>query len=92
MKFIIPQNYDFSSKLFGFIDYSTVLFNAFWAILVFCITSILVSNLYIKFFIVIILCFPVLIFSFIGFNHEKILYVLFYILKFACRQKVYLYK
>ena len=25
MKFIFPQNYDFSSKLFGFIDYSTAI-------------------------------------------------------------------
>lgn len=92
MKFIIPQNYDFSSKLFGFIDYSTVIFNVVWAVLVFCIVSMFVSSLYLKCFIIIILCFPIILFSFIGFNHENILYVLFYILKFVCKQKVYLYK
>ena len=30
MKFIFPQNYDFKNKLFGFIDYSTVIFNLIW--------------------------------------------------------------
>ncbi len=92
MKFIIPQNYDFSSKLFGVIDYSTVIFNVLWCLLIFCITSLIVHNLLFKILIIIILCFPVLIFSFIGFNHEKILYVLLYIAKYACSQKVYLYK
>jgi len=92
MKFIIPQNYNFSSKLFGFLDYSTVIFNAIWAALVFCITNFIISSLYIKFFVIIVLCMPVLIFSVIGFNHENILYVIFYILKFFCSQKVYLYK
>ncbi len=92
MKFIIPQNYDFSSKLFGIIDYQTVLFNVIWCILIFCISNLLISSLYIKVFVIIILCFPVLLFSIIGFNHENVLYVLFYLLKFLYSQKVYLYK
>ncbi len=92
MKFIIPQNYDFSSKLFGFIDYSTVIFNIIWGLLIFCIISFFVFNLYIKIFIMVILCLPVLLFSIIGFNHENILYVLLYILKFFIKPKVYLYK
>lgn len=92
MKFIIPQNYNFSSKLFGFLDYSTVLFNVIWTAIVFCIISLIIHNLYIKIFTIIILCFPVFLFSIIGFNHEKILYVLFYIIKYFCKQKVYLYK
>jgi len=92
LKFIIPQNYDFSAKLFGFIDYSTAIINVIWYIFVFCIINFFIKTLFFKIFVFIILCFPVVIFSFIGFNHEKILYVLFYILKFACRQKVYLYK
>lgn len=92
MKFIIPQNYDFSSKLFGFLDYSTVIFNVIWFALVFCIVSFIISNLYVKIFTIIILCFPVMLFSIIGFNHENVLYVLFYILKYLYKQKVYLYK
>lgn len=92
MKFIIPQNYDFSSKLFGVIDYSTVIFNVIWGLLVFCITNFVIHNLFIKIFVIIVLCFPVLLFSIIGFNHEKILYVILYILKFFYKPKVYLYK
>lgn len=92
MKFVIPQNYNFSSKLFGFIDYPTVIFNVVWGILVFSLVNIFISSMYLKCFVIIILCFPILIFSLIGFNHENILYVLFYILKFICRQKVYLFR
>ena len=92
MKFIIPQNYDFSSKLFGFLDYSTAIFNIIWFALVFCIVSFIISNLYVKIFTIIILCFPVMLFSIIGFNHENVLYVLFYILKYLYKQKIYLYK
>lgn len=92
MKFIIPQNYDFSSKLFGFLDYSTVIFNVIWCIFVFCIINFITPNFYIKAFIIIIFCFPVLLFSIIGFNHENVLYVLLYIFKFLSSQKVYLYK
>lgn len=92
MKFIIPQNYDFSSKLFGIIDYSTVIFNIIWELLTFCITSFFLSNLFVKIFVMVILCFPVLLFSIIGFNHENILYVLLYIFKFLTKPKIYLYK
>lgn len=92
MKFIIPQNYDFSTKLFGFIDYSTAIFNVVWYVFVFCIINFFISSLFIKIFVFIILCFPVLLFSIIGFNHENILYVLMYLLKYLSCQKIYLYK
>ena len=92
MKFIIPQNYDFSSKLFGVLDYSTVIFNVVWCIFIFCVVNFFVSSITLKLFIIIILCFPVLLFSIIGFNHENILYVFLYIYKYITCQKVYLYK
>ncbi len=92
MKFIIPQNYDFSTKLFGIIDYSTAIFNVVWYVFVFCILNFFISSLFIKIFVFIILCFPVLLFSIIGFNHENIIYVLMYLLKYIFRQKIYLYK
>ena len=31
MKFIFPQNYDFNTKIFGFIDYSTAFLNIIFA-------------------------------------------------------------
>lgn len=92
MKFIIPQNYDFSSKLFGFIDYSTAILNVFWCALVFCLINFIKIKLIIKIFLLIVFCMPVLLFSIVGFNHENIVYVLLYMLKYAFSQKIYLYK
>lgn len=92
MKFIIPQNYDFSTKLFGFIDYSTAILNIFWFTLVFCIINFIKIKFIIKIFLMVIFCLPVLLFSIVGFNHENIVYVILYMLKYALSQKVYLYK
>lgn len=92
LKFIIPQNYDFSAKLFGIIDYSTAVLNVVWYIFIFCIVNVITSALVFKIFLFVILCFPVLIFSIVGFNHENILYVLLYLAKYIFSQKLYLYK
>ena len=92
MKFIFPQNYNFNNKLFGFIDYSTAILNVIWFAFIFCLVNILFYNLSIKIFLFIFLSFPVLIFSIVGFNHENILYVCMYILKYSKNPKVYLYK
>lgn len=91
MKFVFPQNYDFNNKLFGFIDYSTAILNIVWCSFIFCLVNLLFTNLNVKIFIFITLCFPILIFSIIGFNHENVLYVLTYILKYMHKPKVYLY-
>ena len=61
MKFIIPQNYDFSSKLFGIIDYSTAIFDIVWCLIIFCIVNCFSFTLIFKIFVVIILSFPVLL-------------------------------
>ena len=92
MKFIIPQNYDFSTKLFGIIDYSTAILNILWYAFVFCLINLTSFALFFKIFLFVIFCFPVLLFSIIGFNHEKIIYVLIYIMKYIFSQKIYLYK
>lgn len=92
MKFIIPQNFNFKSKLFGIIDYSTALFNVFWFAFVICLINIFKLGIYLKIFFVIVFSFPVLLFSIIGFNHESIVYVLLYMLKYLFSQKIYLYK
>lgn len=91
MKFIIPQNYIFKNKLFGFMDYSTAVFNIIWALFIFFILNIIPFSLQIKIVIFIALYFPLLIFSFFGFNNENILYVLSYIIKFIIHNKVYFY-
>lgn len=92
MKFIFPQNYNFNHKLLGIFDSSTVIFNFIWGLFTFCLISLIFSNINIKIFLLIILNFPVLLFSIVGFNHENILYVFYYIIKFIKNPKIYLYK
>ena len=85
MKFIIPQNYNFKNRLFGFMDYSTAIFN------VFLLVSLFSFSLNIKIAIFITLYFPLFLFSVFGFNNENIVYVIFYILKFIKNRKVYFF-
>lgn len=91
MKFIFPQNYNFKSKLFGFIDYSTVFLNIVWGVIVFSIVYFLISNITIRVGVFIILFLPFALFSIIGFNHEKTIYILMYLYKYISSPKLYLY-
>ena len=92
MNFIIPQNYNFKNKLLGIIDYSTAFFNIIWYVIFFIIINTLFNNWNIKIFLLISLCFPITLFSIIGFNGEPFVYVFKYILKYIFRPKLYLYK
>lgn len=92
MKFIFPQNYDFKNKLFGMIDYSTTFINLLWDVFILILVNLIFTGLTIKIFIIIIFCFPLLLFSLTGFNGENILYVLSYLAHFLFRQKLFLYK
>ena len=91
MKFIFPQNYNFKSKLFGIFDYSTLILNIVWDLFIFCLLDIFLSKSIYKISLFIIFCFPLFLFSVVGFNHEKFLSVLIYILKFIKNPKLYLY-
>ena len=91
MKFIFPQNYAFKNKLFGFIDYSTLILNLVWDAFIFCLLDILISNITIKLSFLIIFWLPLLLFSIIGFNHENFLNVLVYLFKFIKKPKIYFY-
>ena len=92
MKFIFPQNFNFKNKLFGIIDYPTLLFNIIYLLLLWIIFNLLIKSLTIK--IVIIICFylPIFLLSIIDFNHENILYFFWYMIKFLLKPKIYLYK
>lgn len=92
MKFIIPQNYNFKNKILGIIDYSTAIFNIIWYFIIFIILNIIFKNWNIKIFLLISLCFPVTLFSIVGFNGEPIVYVFKYIIKYILKPKLYLYK
>ncbi len=92
MKFIFPTNYNFKNKLFGVIDYPTALFNIIYFFIIFGIFNLFFKNINLKIIFIIIFYFPILLFSIIGFNHENILYSIFYICKFMLKPKLYLYK
>lgn len=92
MKFIFPQNYCFHQKFLGFIDYSTLFLNIIWGVLVYFIAYIFSNHLTLKIAIFIILFFPVLLFSIIGFNHERITYIMKYLYFYIQSPKYYLYR
>lgn len=91
MNFIFPSNYSFKNKLLGIIDYPTAIFNVIYFLIVFGINYLLFSSINIRIIFIIVFYFPIFLFSIVGFNHENILYSLFYILKFLIKPKIYLY-
>ena len=91
MKFIFPKNYNFKNKVFGVFDYSTIIINLIWYFLIFIILHFLFISIQLKIFIFIFLCFPLFLFSIFGFQNENILNVLFYIIKFLLKPKLYLF-
>lgn len=92
MKFIFPQNYDFKNKILGIIDYSTAFINLLWDALIFILINLFFQSLTIKIFIFVILCFPLFLLSFVGFNGENIFLVLSYLFRFWRKPKLFLYK
>lgn len=92
MKFIFPRNYDFKSKLFGFIDYQIIVINIIFDLFIFCFCNLFFKNINIKIFIFICLCFPLFILSIFGLNNENIFSVLIYLVKYLLRPKLYLFK
>ncbi len=92
MKFIFPQNYNFKYKLFGVLDFSTAIFNLIWCSFIFIFINLFFNDLNLKIILFIIFCFPILLISIIGFNHENFIYVIFYFFKFLKNKKLYLFK
>ena len=91
MKFIIPQNYKFNTKILGLFDYQTAILNTVWGGLVFLILNLIFKSLNIKIFLFIIFVFPVVVFSIVGINGENIINVIIYIIKYISKPKLYLY-
>ena len=92
MKFIFPQNFNFKNKILGIIDYPTAIFNVIYFCLIYVILNIFIPNITFKIIMIILLYLPIFLISIIDFNHENILYFLWYMLKFMFRPKIYLYK
>jgi len=92
MHFIYPKNYNFSPKLFGFIEYSTAIIDAIIAVVLYVLVNTFFNDINIKIFIFISCFFPILLISIIGLNKESFITVFRYLTKFITSQKVYLYK
>ena len=92
MKFIFPQNYNFKNKILGIIDYSTAFINILWDTFIFIIINLFFKSLSLKIFIFVVFCFPLLLFSFAGFNGENIIYVFSYLSRFLLKPKLFFYK
>lgn len=91
MKFIFPRNYNFKNKLFGVIDYFTLIINIIYCAFIFSICNLFFKNINVKIFIFISLCFPIFILSIVGLNNENIFIVLIYIIKYLKKPKLYLF-
>ncbi len=92
MNFIFPSNYNFKNKLFGIIDYTSVIINIIWYIFVYCLINLIFTDFNLKVIIFISLCLPFLIFTIINNRNENVLFVLLYIVKFFCNRKIYFYR
>lgn len=92
MKFIFPKNYNFKNKILGIIDYTTAIFNVVSFFIIFSLINVIFSNLNLKILFIVFLYFPIFLFSVFGFNNENIVYIIFYIVKYLIRPKLYLYK
>lgn len=92
MKFIFPTNYNFKNKILGVLDYPTAIFNVVYFLIIFSLFNSIFNSINLKIIFVVVFYFPILLFSIVGFNHENILYSLYYIIKYFIKPKVYLYK
>lgn len=91
MHFIFPKNYNFKSKIFGIIDYSTAIIDLLLGILIFYLINFFFQNLTLKIYIFISLYFPIILFSILGINRESFLTVFIYMYKFLKNRRIYLY-
>jgi hypothetical protein len=91
MKFIFPQNYHFKNKFLGIIEYSALILNIIWDLSIFFILHLVCYNTNMKIFVFVVLCLPILLFSIIGFNHENLIDIFRYLLKYIKSPKLYLY-
>ena len=83
MNFIFPKNYNFKSKLLGFIDYSTAILDSILGIIIYFFVNLIFTNITIKIYVFISLFFPLLLISILGINRESFISVK--------NQNVYLY-
>lgn len=91
MKFIFPQNYSFSNKLLGFLDYSTAIFFCIFGACLYGILHLCIPTLFMRLSVFILLFLPIVLLGCIGFNHEKITYVCYYMIRYFFSPRYYIF-
>lgn len=91
MKFIFPKNYNFNPKFLGLFDYSTMVINIIFDLFIFSFFNLIFKNVTVRIFCIVSFSFPLLLLSIVGLNNENIFHVLFYVVKYFLRPKLYLY-
>ena len=91
MRFIFPQNYQFHSRLLGLFDYTTLIFNIVWFAFLFVCSNLFFDNLEIKIAFCTILDLPFILFSFIGIHGENMFSIIFSMLSFIKKRRIYFY-
>ncbi len=91
MKFIFPKNYNFRTKLLGFIDYQTAIINGILGLVLYGIVNILFESIKLKIYFFVAFYFPVFLLSIFGFGKESIVLVIKYMYLFIKQRGVYLY-
>ena len=91
MKFVFPQNYKFQTRLLGFFDYPTLIFNILFFLFLFVISNLIFNNLEFKIIFCTCLFLPIFLLSFIGLKQENIFFLLISFLFFIKNRKIYFY-
>ena len=91
MKFIFPQNYNFQTKLFGFIEYSTAIFNVIYWVILYFILNIFINDFTLKLSLFIIFALPIFILSITGIYKENFLNIVYYIIKYFLNCNIYVF-
>lgn len=91
MKFIIPRNYKYNSKILGFLDYITAFIDLIIGVILYFLISLVIKNIRMKIYFFISLFLPVILFSIFGTGGENIIYFSIYIIKFLKNRRVYFY-
>jgi len=91
MKFIIPKNYNYHTKLLGIFDYPTAIFNIVFLLLLWFFFGIFIHSLTWHLSFVFIFYIPIFLISISNAYYESPVFQIYYILKFIIRPKLYLY-
>lgn len=91
MLFVFPKNYNFKPKLFGLIEYTTAIFDAITAIIIYFFINLFIADISIKLVVFISIFLPIMLTSVVGINKESFTSITKYLLKFLINKNIYLY-